>query len=130
MFEKEIKKTLRDMGVAPNLQGYAYLTEAIEHVIVDHNSLNLITKVLYPDVAKTFNTTPSRVERSIRHAIEQSFNIVPLDAVEKIFGNTINPLTGKPTNSHYIAALAEYVTDNYSAATAVGGACNDGNGLN
>lgn len=80
-------------------------------VLVDHDCIHTITRTLYPAVAKKFKTTVSRVERAIRHAIETSFNNLDPDTMYDIFGNTISYNKGKPTNSHFIAAMAELVAE-------------------
>lgn len=107
-----IKKYLKELGVPQNLLGYEYLATAIELALKDRKYIHSVTKILYPDIAKQYNTTLSRVERAIRHAIETSFNLMPYDKQEEIFSNTLDPKRGKPTNSHYIAAIADVLMMN------------------
>lgn len=108
---KTIAKELKVCGIPPHIKGYDYLGEAIEMVLADHNHIHTITKTLYPAVAKKFNTTYSRVERAIRHAIETSFNNLDPNTMFDIFGNTIDYNRGKPTNSQFIATLAELIAE-------------------
>ena len=91
----------------PNGAGYQYLREAIMMVVNDIDVINQITKSLYPKIAYKFNTTPSRVERAIRHAIEVAWGRGQQEAVESIFGYTISAAKGKPTNSEFIAMIAD-----------------------
>ena len=107
---------LKKVGISPAILGYKYTNEAINMVLKDRGVLDGITKRLYPDIAKKYNTTPVRVERMIRYAVERSFERMPTPMRDAIFGNTISPYTGKPTNSEFIATLAEIVTTepNYS----------------
>lgn len=90
-----------------HIKGYQYLREAIMMVVNDIEVINQITKQLYPDIAKRFNTTPSRVERAIRHAIEVAWGRGQTDVVEAIFGYTVSASKGKPTNSEFIAMIAD-----------------------
>ena len=90
-----------------HIKGYLYLREAIRIVIDDMDYLGAVTKELYPAVATKFNTTPSRVERAIRHAIEVAWNRGKIDTIDKIFGYTVNNNKGKPTNSEFIALIAD-----------------------
>lgn len=102
---------LKKCGVPAHLSGYRYLGEAIEMVRSDYKVLKAITKVLYPSIAMKFDTTPARVERAIRHAIEIAFDNLAADEVKEIFGNTFHYSGDRPMNSHFIAALAEMVED-------------------
>lgn len=104
--DKKLYKVLLKCGVQPHLLGFEYIGEAVKMVIEDREALTMVTKVLYPGIARKFNTTPSRVERAIRHACEQAFNIMTLDMIYEVFGNTLDPYRGKATNSHFIAAVA------------------------
>lgn len=106
---EKIAVLLKVIGVSPVNLGWRYLTEAITMVLEDAEALNGITKVLYPTIAKKFNSTPSGVERGIRHAIETSFANMPRDVKYKIFGNTIRA-SGKVTNGDFIGTLAELIT--------------------
>ena len=90
-----------------HIKGYQYLREAIIMVVNDIEVINQITKSLYPQIAKRFKTTPSRVERAIRHAIEVAWGRGQQEAVESIFGYTISASKGKPTNSEFIAMIAD-----------------------
>ena len=89
------------------IKGYQYLREAIVIAVNDMDVINAITKVLYPQVAKTFGTTPSRVERAIRHAIEVAWDRGDLDTLQRFFGYTVSNTKGKPTNSEFIALIAD-----------------------
>ncbi len=100
---------LGQINMAPNINGYQYLREAVNLVSVDMSLLRSITNRLYPMLAEHFESTPTRVERSIRHAIETTFNKGSMDVLYRFFGNTMDPQKGKPTNSEFIAMLAEYV---------------------
>ena len=90
-----------------HIKGYQYLREAIIMVVNDIDVINQITKSLYPKIADKFTTTPSRVERAIRHAIEVAWGRGQQDVVENIFGYTISAAKGKPTNSEFIAMIAD-----------------------
>ena len=92
---------------APHIKGYQYLREAIILTINDMDIINSVTKVLYPTVAKKFGTTPSRVERAIRHAIEVAWDRGDLETLQKFFGYTVSNVKGKPTNSEFIAMIAD-----------------------
>ncbi len=109
----KISETLRTLGIAPKLSGYHYIRCAIELAIEDMSIMcNRVTKELYPKIAKKYNSIPTRVERCIRHAIEVSVCRGDMDLLEKIFGYTINADKGKPTNSEFIAAVADYLITN------------------
>ncbi|MDI3317428.1 MAG: sporulation transcription factor Spo0A [Bacillota bacterium] len=103
----EVSNLLHEMGIPAHIKGYHYLREAIL-MIVDHvEMLGGVTKELYPAIAKRFDTTPSRVERAIRHAIEVAWTRGNMEAAQRIFGYTIRSERGKPTNSEFIAMLAD-----------------------
>ncbi|MFW6389643.1 MAG: sporulation transcription factor Spo0A, partial [Halanaerobiales bacterium] len=102
-----ITEVMHHLGVPAHIKGYIYLREAIELVIKDIEYLGAVTKELYPSVAEKFNTTPSRVERAIRHAIEVSWDRGNIKALNKYFGNTVSANSGKPTNSQFIAKIAD-----------------------
>lgn len=107
----KISKILKDLGVSPDLVGYRYLREAIQMVMEDDTLLYMrVTKELYPTIAKKFETTASRVERGMRHAIETSALRVDLELSQDIFGNTLSPSSGKLTNSQFIACIADHLT--------------------
>ena len=102
-----VTEILHEIGVPAHIKGYQYLREAILMVIGDMDVINAVTKVLYPDVAKKFATTPSRVERAIRHAIEVAWDRGDIDVLNSYFGYTIHNGRGKPTNSEFIAMIAD-----------------------
>lgn len=105
--ESQITKIIHEIGIPAHIKGYLYLREAITMVIEDMDFLGAITKELYPCIATKFNTTPSRVERAIRHAIEVAWTRGKVDTINKMFGYTINNNKGKPTNSEFIALIAD-----------------------
>ncbi len=105
--EKKVTNILHDIGVPAHIRGYNFMREAIIMSVEDIDVLNYITKELYPTVAKKCNTTPSRVERAIRHAIEVAWSRGKIDAIDKLFGYTVNTHKGKPTNSEFIALIAD-----------------------
>lgn len=105
--ETKVTNILHEIGVPAHIRGYHYMREAIIMSVNDMDVLNYITKELYPSIAKKCNTTPSRVERAIRHAIEVAWNRGKIDAIDSLFGYTINNHKGKPTNSEFIALIAD-----------------------
>ena len=105
--ETKVTNILHEIGVPAHIRGYHYMREAIMMSVNDMDVLNYITKELYPSIAKKCNTTPSRVERAIRHAIEVAWNRGKIDAIDSLFGYTINNHKGKPTNSEFIALIAD-----------------------
>ncbi len=105
--EARVTNIIHEVGVPAHIKGYQYLRDGIMMAIENVEVINQITKSLYPDLAKKYHTTPSRVERAIRHAIEVAWNRGQLEATEKIFGYTINANKGKPTNSEFIAMIAD-----------------------
>ena len=107
--KKIITEHLKNLGVPANLCGYDYLREAIGLVISDKSYMCQITKLLYPDVAVKFKTTSVRVERGIRHAIERATENAPIEEGFKVFGNSMSASRGKPTNSEFIAGLADFI---------------------
>lgn len=102
-----ITGVIHEIGVPAHIKGYLYLREAITMVYNNLELLGSITKILYPEIAKTFNTTPSRVERAIRHAIEVAWNRGNIESINKMFSNTVNSNKAKPTNSEFIAMVAD-----------------------
>ena len=106
--EVKIYELLKELGVPPSLLGYMYLKYAIEITIQDFSLVRAITKRLYPEIAKEFQTTCSRAERVIRHAIEVSWERGNIDTMHKLFGYTVSADKGKPTNSEFIATIAEH----------------------
>lgn len=105
--EIEVTRMIQQMGVPAHVKGYQYLRDAISTVIDDVSLLGAVTKELYPMIAKKYNTTSSRVERAIRHAIELAWDRGNIDFMNKFFGYTINVDRGKPTNSEFIAMVAD-----------------------
>lgn len=105
--ESEITNIIHEIGVPAHIKGYSYLREAITMVVNDMELLSAVTKELYPSIAKKYNTTASRVERAIRHAIEVAWGRGQVDAINKLFGYTIHNDKGKPTNSEFIAMVAD-----------------------
>lgn len=105
--EAQITEIIHEIGIPAHIKGYLYLREAISMVVENMEFLGAITKELYPRVASTFNTTPSRVERAIRHAIEVAWTRGKVDTINEMFGHTINDSRGKPTNSEFIALIAD-----------------------
>ena len=105
--ETEITNIIHEIGVPAHIKGYLYLREAIKMVIDNVELLGAVTKELYPSIAKKFNTTPSRVERAIRHAIEVAWSRGKVDTINKLFGYTVHTTKGKPTNSEFIAMIAD-----------------------
>ncbi len=105
--EAMVTGIIHEIGVPAHIKGYQYLREAIIIAVEDMDVINAITKVLYPQVAKTFSTTPSRVERAIRHAIEVAWDRGDLDTLQRFFGYTVSNTKGKPTNSEFIALIAD-----------------------
>lgn len=105
--EALVTNIIHEVGVPAHIKGYQYLREAIMMVVNDIDVINQITKSLYPKIAFKYNTTPSRVERAIRHAIEVAWGRGQQEAVESIFGYTISASKGKPTNSEFIAMIAD-----------------------
>ena len=105
--EALVTNVIHEVGVPAHIKGYQYLREAIMMVINDIDIINQITKQLYPDIASRYHTTPSRVERAIRHAIEVAWGRGDGQAVENIFGYTVSAAKGKPTNSEFIAMIAD-----------------------
>ena len=105
--ETLVTNIIHEIGVPAHIKGYQYLREAIIIAVGDMDVINAITKVLYPQVAKTFQTTPSRVERAIRHAIEVAWDRGDLDTLQRFFGYTVSNTKGKPTNSEFIALIAD-----------------------
>lgn len=105
--ETKVTNVIHEIGIPAHIKGYQYLRHAIIMVVNDLDIINSITKELYPTVAKDFNTTPSRVERAIRHAIEVAWDRGDTDILNSFFGYTIANSKGKPTNSEFIAMIAD-----------------------
>ena len=105
--EADITNIIREIGIPAHIKGYQYIREAIMMTVNDINLLNYITKLLYPTIAKKYKTTSSSVERAIRHAIEVAWNRGRIDVLEDLFGYTVSAGKGKPTNSEFIALIAD-----------------------
>ena len=105
--ETQVTKIIHQIGVPAHIKGYQYLRTAILMTIQDSDIINSVTKVLYPSVAKKYQTTTSRVERAIRHAIEVAWDRGDVDTLNSYFGYTIQNNRGKPTNSEFIAMIAD-----------------------
>lgn len=105
--EVEVTSIMHEIGVPAHIKGYQYLRDAIMMVVKDLDVINSITKQLYPSIAREYNTTPSRVERAIRHAIEVAWSRGQVDAIDSLFGYTVSVGKGKPTNSEFIAMVAD-----------------------
>ncbi len=105
--ETEVTNMIHEIGVPAHIKGYQYLRDAIIMALEDMDILNAITKQLYPAIAKKYDTTPSRVERAIRHAIEVAWSRGKMDTIDRLFGYTINNGKGKPTNSEFVALIAD-----------------------
>ena len=108
--ESMVTDVIHEIGVPAHIKGYQYLREAIILTINDMEMINAVTKVLYPEVARKFDTTPSRVERAIRHAIEVAWDRGDIEVLQKYFGYTVSNIKGKPTNSEFIAMIADNLT--------------------
>ncbi|WP_256757183.1 sporulation transcription factor Spo0A [Cohnella sp. WQ 127256] len=105
--DANITSIIHEIGVPAHIKGYQYLREAITMVYNNIEILGAITKTLYPAIAEKFKTTPSRVERAIRHAIEVAWTRGNIDSISHLFGYTINISKSKPTNSEFIAMVAD-----------------------
>lgn len=111
--EKDVTDMIHEIGVPAHIKGYQYLREAIMMSVTDAEMLGAITKVLYPSIARKYQTTSSRVERAIRHAIEVAWSRGRMETLESLFGYTINVGKGKPTNSEFIALIADKIRLQY-----------------
>ena len=111
--EKDVTNIIHEIGVPAHIKGYQYLREAIMMSVEDVEMLGSITKVLYPTIAGKYQTTPSRVERAIRHAIEVAWSRGKMETLDALFGYTINTGKGKPTNSEFIALIADKIRLQY-----------------
>jgi two-component system response regulator (stage 0 sporulation protein A) len=105
--ETLVTSIIHEIGVPAHIKGYQYLREAILIAVDDMDVINAVTKVLYPEVAKRYGTTASRVERAIRHAIEVAWDRGDIETLQKYFGYTVSNAKGKPTNSEFIAMIAD-----------------------
>lgn len=107
--ETHIVSVMHEIGIPAHIMGYRYLKDALLITLQDKDAINSITKVLYPEIAMKNHTTSSRVERAIRHAIEIAFTRGNSNFITSLFGYSINPNTGKPTNSEFIAVISDYL---------------------
>lgn len=107
--EEDVTEMIHEVGVPAHIKGYQYLREAIIMSVHNMDMLNSVTKVLYPGIAKKYQTTPSRVERAIRHAIEVAWSRGKMDTLDELFGYTISNGKGKPTNSEFIALITDKI---------------------
>ena len=114
--ENRVTNMLHEIGIPAHIKGYHYLRDAIIMAVKDMDVLNAITKILYPTVAKKYQTTSSRVERAIRHAIEVAWNRGKMDTIHELFGYTIQSGKGKPTNSEFIALISDKIRLEYKNA--------------
>lgn len=111
--EQDVTDMIHEIGVPAHIKGYQYLREAIMMSVEDSSMISSITKILYPTIAKRFQTTPSRVERAIRHAIEVAWSRGKMETLDSLFGYTIDNSKGKPTNSEFIALIADRIRLSY-----------------
>ncbi len=111
--ETDVTNIIHEVGVPAHIKGYQYLRDAIIMSVTDMEMLNSITKILYPTIAKRHQTTPSRVERAIRHAIEVAWSRGKMDTIDALFGYTVSNGKGKPTNSEFIAMIADKIRLEY-----------------
>lgn len=107
--ESQVTNMIHEIGIPAHIKGYHYLRDAIMMAVNDMDVLNAITKILYPTVAKKYQTTSSRVERAIRHAIEVAWSRGKIDILDDLFGYTVSNGKGKPTNSEFIALVADTI---------------------
>lgn len=111
--ENDVTQMLHEIGIPAHIKGYQYLRDAIIISVTDQDMLTSVTKVLYPNIAKNHQTTPSRVERAIRHAIEVAWSRGKMDTINSIFGYTVSNGKGKPTNSEFIALISDKIRLDY-----------------
>ena len=111
--ESDVTDVIHEIGVPAHIKGYQYLRDAIIMSVNDSEMLGAITKVLYPTIARNYKTTSSRVERAIRHAIEVAWSRGRMETIEELFGYTVNSGKGKPTNSEFIALIADKIRLEY-----------------
>ncbi len=110
---QDVTDMIHEIGVPAHIKGYQYLRDAIMMSVEDTTMLSSITKILYPTIAKQYKTTSSRVERAIRHAIEVAWSRGRMETLDALFGYTINTGKGKPTNSEFIALIADRIRLKY-----------------
>lgn len=111
--EKDVTDMIHEIGVPAHIKGYQYLREAIMMSVEEPDMLGSITKVLYPTIARKYQTTSSRVERAIRHAIEVAWSRGRMETLDNLFGYTVNTGKGKPTNSEFVALIADKIRLQY-----------------
>ncbi|MDO4295962.1 MAG: sporulation transcription factor Spo0A [bacterium] len=111
--ENDVTQMLHEIGIPAHIKGYQYLRDAIAVSVTDQEMLTSVTKILYPSIAKQHQTTASRVERAIRHAIEVAWSRGKMDTINELFGYTVNGGKGKPTNSEFIALIADKIRLDY-----------------
>ena len=116
--EELVTSIIHEVGVPAHIKGYQYVREAIMITVENMDVINSVTKILYPEVAKRYHTTPSRVERAIRHAIEVAWARGDLETLQKFFGYTVSNAKGKPTNSEFIAMISDRIRLKLKTATA------------
>ena len=116
--EERVTSIIHEVGVPAHIKGYQYVREAIMITVENMDVINSVTKILYPEVAKRYHTTPSRVERAIRHAIEVAWDRGDLETLQKFFGYTVSNAKGKPTNSEFIAMISDRIRLKLKTATA------------
>lgn len=107
--EEMVTAIIHEVGVPAHIKGYQYVREAIMITVEDMEVINSVTKILYPEVAKRYHTTPSRVERAIRHAIEVAWDRGDIETLQRFFGYTVSNIKGKPTNSEFIAMISDRI---------------------
>ena len=111
--ETDITKMLHELGIPAHIKGYQYLRDAIALSVEDQEMMGSVTKILYPAIAKRNQTTASRVERAIRHAIEVAWGRGKMETIDEVFGYTVSTAKGKPTNSEFIALIADKILLEY-----------------
>ncbi len=111
--ETDITRMLHELGIPAHIKGYQYLRDAISMAVKDQEMMTSVTKILYPTIAKMHQTTASRVERAIRHAIEVAWGRGKMETIDEVFGYTVSTGKGKPTNSEFIALISDKITLEY-----------------
>ena len=107
--ESEVTRIVHELGIPANIRGYQYIRTGIIMALKEPEILGSITKWFYPDIAKVYKTTPSRVERAIRHAISISMKRADIDVLYKLFGHSVSAAKGTPTNSEFMATVVDYI---------------------
>lgn len=120
-FTEVITEAIKELGIPASVKGYHYIRYAIELLINDITLVSCVSKVVYPTVAKEFNTTYTGAERAIRHGIETGWNRANPDFVNKLFGYSVDANRGRPTNSEFIATVADYIIMTFAQPTEKGG---------